>query len=77
MGGAAALAWAFLGLAGEVAEGEIRALDERLLLALRNPGNPADLLGPPWLEKVGRDFTALGGSPLGPPTAMPIWTKFL
>jgi undecaprenyl-diphosphatase len=54
-------AWLFFVLAGEVGEGETRALDERLLLALRNPADVTDPLGPPWLEEVGRDLTALGG----------------
>ncbi|MFC0387716.1 phosphatase PAP2 family protein [Muricoccus vinaceus] len=62
LGGAAGAAWAFLSLASEVGEGDTRALDTRLLLALREPGNPADPLGPPWLEEVGRDLTALGGT---------------
>lgn len=55
-------AWLFLAIADEVIEGETHALDERLLLALRN--NPADLgdpIGPPWFEEMMRDFTALGG----------------
>ncbi len=53
--------WLFLALASEVREGETRALDERLLLALRNPADASDPLGPPWFEEVMRDFTALGG----------------
>ena len=32
-----------------------------LLLALRNPADPADPLGPGWVEEIGRDVTALGG----------------
>jgi len=62
LGGAAASVWAFFVLADEVIEGDTRALDERLLLALRTPGIPSDPLGPPWLEEAGRDFTALGGT---------------
>lgn len=53
---------AFLELAEAVGEGDTRALDERLLLALRVPGNPADPLGPKWLEEMMRDFTALGST---------------
>jgi hypothetical protein len=59
---AAASVWVFLALANEVIEGHTRALDERLLLALRTPGAPSDPLGPPWLKEAGRDFTALGGT---------------
>ena len=53
--------WAFFALAGEVAEGETRALDETVLLWLRTPGDPSDPIGPGWLEVMMRDFTALGG----------------
>ena len=37
------------------------SLDRALLLALRNPSDPSDPRGPPWVEDVGRDLTALGG----------------
>jgi undecaprenyl-diphosphatase len=53
--------WAFIELADEVGEGATRALDERLLLALRNPADTADPIGPRWVEEMARDFTALGG----------------
>ena len=49
-------------VADEVTEGETLAMDEKILLSLRNPDNPEDLLGPPWLEQVGKDITALGGN---------------
>ncbi len=52
----------FIKLASEVGEGETHTLDERILLAMRNPTNRADPLGPPWVEEMGRDFTALGGT---------------
>ena len=51
----------FLSIADEVAEGETAALDRRLLLALRSPGDPSDPLGPRWFEESMRDITALGG----------------
>ncbi len=54
-------AWAFFGLADEVAEGETHAFDTRLLLALRSPADPADPLGPGWVEELMRDVTGLGG----------------
>lgn len=50
----------FAQLAEEVAEGETRSLDERLLLLFRAPGDANDPLGPLWLESFGRDLTALG-----------------
>jgi undecaprenyl-diphosphatase len=53
--------WGFVEIADEVGEGTTRAVDEALLLALRTPGDPADPLGPGWLEEAGRDLTALGG----------------
>lgn len=54
-------AWAFIALAGEVLEGETHAFDSVVLLALRNPQNLADPIGPGWLEESARDFTGLGG----------------
>lgn len=53
--------WLFLSIADEVSEGETRALDRSLLLAMRNPGDPSDPIGPRWLEESVRDVTALGG----------------
>jgi undecaprenyl-diphosphatase len=60
-GAAAAGVWAFLEIADEVTAGESRELDRRVLLALRSTADPADPLGPRWLEEVARDLTALGG----------------
>lgn len=54
--------WVFVELAGEVVEGETQALDRALLLALRNPQDLADPLGPWWLELMMRDITALGST---------------
>jgi undecaprenyl-diphosphatase len=54
-------AWAFVELADGVLEGETHAFDSRLLLALRDPQNPANPLGPSWLEESARDITGLGG----------------
>jgi undecaprenyl-diphosphatase len=56
----AGAAWSFVELAGEVAEGETRAIDTRLMLLLRVPGNPSDPIGPAWAEELARDITALG-----------------
>lgn len=53
--------WAFAELADEVMEGETRDLDVAVLLALRNPADIGDPLGPRWMEETVRDFTALGG----------------
>lgn len=53
--------WVFAMLANEVVEGETHAFDEKVLLAMRNPADRTDPLGPHWAEELGRDFTALGG----------------
>jgi undecaprenyl-diphosphatase len=53
--------WAFVQLADEVMEGGTHRIDERILLALRNPADRSDPIGPRWLEESERDFTALGG----------------
>ncbi|RUL86956.1 phosphatase PAP2 family protein [Tautonia sociabilis] len=53
--------WIFLELADEVEEGDTLPLDERILLAFRNPEDPADPLGGPVVEELVRDLTALGG----------------
>jgi len=54
-------AWAFVELADGVLEGETHAFDSTILLALRNPQDLADPLGPGWLEEAARDITGLGG----------------
>lgn len=56
-----ATSWGFIELAGEVMEQETRHIDEMVLLAMREPGDTADPIGPPWLEEMTRDITALGG----------------
>jgi len=61
VGAIAAGIWGFAEIADEVAEGETHGFDRRVLLAMRDPGDPADPWGPRWLEEIGRDFTALGG----------------
>jgi undecaprenyl-diphosphatase len=54
--------WIFIFLADEVLEGETRALDTKILVAMRSPMDTSDPIGPIWLEEMGRDFTALGGT---------------
>ncbi len=54
-------AWAFVTLAGEVLEGDTAGFDHAVFLALRQPGNPAEPLGPNWAKEMMRDLTALGG----------------
>ena len=54
----------FLSLAGEVVKGDTHVFDQAVLLALRGSGDPADPLGPRWLELTARDITSLGGYPV-------------
>lgn len=52
--------WAFAAIADEVGEGDVRQIDENLLLALRTDDR-ADPVGPEWFETMLMDVTALGG----------------
>jgi undecaprenyl-diphosphatase len=54
--------WGFAELADEVADGETHAFDRATMLALREAHDPADPLGPAWVEFVARDVTSLGGT---------------
>jgi undecaprenyl-diphosphatase len=51
---------AFGHIAEEVLEGDATRFDQTVLLALRSPADPADPLGPAWLEEAARDITSLG-----------------
>lgn len=53
--------WAFIAVSEEVIEGDTHAIDESILLSLRNPADRGDPIGPGWMEEMGRDATALGG----------------
>lgn len=57
---AACLILGFGLLADEVVEGDTSGFDLAVIMALRSGGNPADPIGPAWLEEMGRDVTALG-----------------
>jgi undecaprenyl-diphosphatase len=52
--------WVFCAIAGEVMEGDTQAIDQRLLLALRHPGDRSPI-GSPSVQDAARDVTALGG----------------
>jgi undecaprenyl-diphosphatase len=56
------LLWGFLALASEVMEGDTRALDSRILLALRRADDPSRPVGPAWIEPALLDLTAIGGT---------------
>jgi undecaprenyl-diphosphatase len=51
----------FAGLAFGVARGMTDEFDRHIVLAMRQPDNPDDPLGPRWLEEAARDLTSLGG----------------
>lgn len=53
--------WGFIALADEVLEGDTFTIDKPIILALRNPDNLSDPIGPAWFEEMMRDITALGG----------------
>jgi len=59
---ASAALFAFALLAGLVIEGNTRALDTRILIALRDPTDLSRPRGPAWIEFALLDLTALGGS---------------
>jgi undecaprenyl-diphosphatase len=59
---AAAGLWSFVELADDVQEGDTLAFDRAVILALRNPANLSDPLGPFWFEGTVRDVTALGSN---------------
>jgi undecaprenyl-diphosphatase len=54
--------WVFIAVAEEVREGKTRQIDETVMRAFRDREDPSRLVGPPWLEGVVRDLTALGSS---------------
>lgn len=53
--------WGFIEIAEEVFEGETRAIDERIILALRT-SEASDPVGPAWFEEAVRDLTSLGST---------------
>jgi undecaprenyl-diphosphatase len=58
--GVAAGVWIFAELADQVEDGGTRAIDSKIMLAMRRPGDLAPL-GPPAFQEAARDITALGG----------------
>ena len=59
--GACLLLFVFVTLAGEVTDGDTQAFDTKILRALRSPADPANPIGPAWLEDSMIDLTAIGG----------------
>ncbi len=56
----AGLLLGFVGLAELVTRGSTVAFDNAVLNAFRTAGDPADPIGPAWVEEMARDVTALG-----------------
>jgi undecaprenyl-diphosphatase len=56
----AGLVLAFGHIAEEVFEGDATKFDRNILLFFRNPSDISDPIGPPWMEEMARDITALG-----------------
>jgi undecaprenyl-diphosphatase len=56
------LLWGSLALASEVMDGNTKALDAKILLSLRKADDLSRPVGPPWMEHVLLDITALGSS---------------
>lgn len=56
--------WAFVTVADYVSLGRAQPLDERLMRALRVPGDLSQPVGPQWLSEAVRDVTALGSAPV-------------
>jgi undecaprenyl-diphosphatase len=56
--------WTFIELTDELGDGELHAVDLKLIHLLRNPLDPTDPIGPRWLDEWVRDITALGSVPV-------------
>ena len=56
----AGLVLAFGHIAEEVLEGDATKFDRTLLFVFRNVNDVSDPIGPPWVEEMARDITALG-----------------
>lgn len=59
---AVAAVWVFIVVASEVSEGDTRHVDELILRAFRSSTDPADPVGPAWVEGAVRDLTSLGSN---------------
>jgi undecaprenyl-diphosphatase len=57
-----ALTLGFAELADGVLEGDTQQFDEWILASLRDPADPGQPIGPPWLHGAALDITALGSA---------------
>jgi len=53
--------WGFIEIAEQVFGGDTETFDRWVLQAMRSGENPADPVGPHWVEEMARDASALGG----------------
>ncbi|OGA80298.1 MAG: hypothetical protein A2711_11815 [Burkholderiales bacterium RIFCSPHIGHO2_01_FULL_63_240] len=65
--------WGFLEIAGEVMEGNLRAVDQLILQRLRTGEHGQTPVGPVWLQEAMRDITALGGPAVLALTVGAVW----
>ncbi len=49
-------------IAEEIAGGDVNWFDAQVLFAFRDAADPANTLGPQWLEEAARDLIALGST---------------
>lgn len=54
--------WAFIEISDEVIEGDTQAFDKWAIRAMRRDDDASVPIGPSWLQEMGRDATALGGT---------------
>jgi undecaprenyl-diphosphatase len=69
----AALLLAFGLLAEEVIEGKTLPFDQKLMLALREAGNPGVPIGPPWLPEAARDISLSAARSCSGSYCLPWW----
>ena len=53
--------WGFIKTTDAVFTNETETFDKWVLLTLRDPAAPENPIGPPWMQEVARDVSALGG----------------
>ena len=54
LGATAVGIWVFAAVADVALEGESRAIDTAIIVAMRNPANLSDPIGPLWVEEMAR-----------------------